>query len=300
MNRTATILSPPKIRSMSDVVICSVKERSHPRRYLVEDTLGELPCRSHEPARDFSNLVPTTEKKTKEYSSVDVNPGFKTQLATGHTKKTKARSQTRQSVYQRRYQAKKEAYRITLENETRQLQMEIQQLKAQSTKDGLTAMVAEYFSLLRQSVKSGSADRFVMKRTSHHNNMMCWYLPQYFEHVDVELQHLKRSTRNSVIATTVTSFIITGRTLAQVFPHLCSLQGRRGGAIATKLLHKRVVMHGWVRFERDDTTPHVLRITSQSDLLTPVLDLLRSLEEVAIVFDDALVTPDFQWRSDYK
>ncbi|KAG1713141.1 hypothetical protein DVH05_000864 [Phytophthora capsici] len=323
MNATARILCPPNFQVMSADVIRSVTERAHPTHYREEDPVPyvpryELPFpdqfptersrRSHEPPREASNTILTTEKKTKKFPSADnTESEFQTQLSI-YQAKTKNKNQARQRIYQRRYRAKREAYRITLENETQQLQNEIQQLKVQRTNDTLWAMVAEYFSLLQQSITSRSplnslnavhnAERLVMKRTLHHNNMMmCWCLPQYFDHVDVELQQLKRSTRNSLVATTVTSFIITSRTLAKVFPHLCSRDGRRGGAIATKLLDKRIVTRGWMRFERDDTDSRVLRITSQSDLLTPVLDVLRSLEKVAIVFEEALVTPDFQWRS---
>ncbi|KAG1713138.1 hypothetical protein DVH05_000861 [Phytophthora capsici] len=331
MNATARILCPPNFQVMSADVIRSVPERVHATHYLKEDPVPNVPRyelplpdqfptktshRSHGLPRETSNIIPTTEKKTKKFPSADgIDSEFQTQSVIEFTKqlsiyqaKTKNKNQARQRIYQRRYRAKREAYQITLENEIRQLQNEIQQLKVQRTNDTLWAMVAEYFSLLQQSITSRSplnslnavhnAERLVMKRTLHHNNMMmCWCLPQYFDHVDVELQQLKRSTRNSLVATTVTSFIITSRTLAKVFPHLCSRDGRRGGAIATKLLDKRIVTRGWMRFERDDTDSRVLRITSQSDLLTPVLDVLRSLEKVAIVFEEALVTPDFQWRS---
>ncbi|KAG1689382.1 hypothetical protein DVH05_002303 [Phytophthora capsici] len=323
MNTTARILCPPNFQVMSADVIRSVPERVHATHYREEDPVPNVPryelplsdqfptetshC-SHGLTRETSNIIPTTEKKTKKFRSADdIDSEFQTQSTIEFTK-TRNKNQARQRIYQRRYRAKREAYQITLENETRQLQNEIQQLKVQRTNDTLWAMVAEYFSLLQQSIKSRSplsslnavhnADRLVMKRTLHHNNMMmCWCLPRYFDHVDVDLQQLKRSTRNSLVATTVTSFIITSRTLAKVFPHLCSRDGRRGGEIATKLLNKRIVTRGWMRFERDDTDSRVLRITSQSDLLTPVLDVLQSLEKVAIVFEEALVTPDFQWRS---
>ncbi|KAG1713133.1 hypothetical protein DVH05_000856 [Phytophthora capsici] len=259
MNATARILCPPNFQVMSADVIRSVTERAHPTHYLKEEPVPyvpryELPFpdqfptetsrRSHEPPRETSNTILTTEKKTKFPSADNIDSEFQTQLSI-YQAKTKNKNQARQRIYQRRYRAKREAYRIALENETQQLQNEIQQLKVQRTNDTLWAMVAEYFSLLQQSIKSRSplsslnavhnADRLVMKRTLHHNNMMmCWCLPQYFDHVDVELQQLKRSTRNSLVATTVTSFIITSRTLAKVFPHLCSRDGRRGGEIANR------------------------------------------------------------------
>ncbi|OWZ02498.1 hypothetical protein PHMEG_00025927, partial [Phytophthora megakarya] len=59
----------------------------------------------------------------------------------------------------------------------------------------------------------------------------------------------------------------------------------------SKLLNQRLVMRGLVRFDWDNNTNRMAGIHSQSDLLTPMLRRLGSLQDVSRAFNGALVTP---------
>ncbi|KAF4139153.1 hypothetical protein GN958_ATG11671 [Phytophthora infestans] len=85
-----------------------------------------------------------------------------------------------------------------------------------------------------------------------------------------------------------------------VFPHLNSdgrggIEGGIWSSLGCKLLNQRLVMRGSVYFDWDSTVDCVARIQSQSDMLTPLLRLLGTLEDVSLVFQSALVTPDCQF-----
>ncbi|KAG3214075.1 hypothetical protein PC129_g15011 [Phytophthora cactorum] len=95
-----------------------------------------------------------------------------------------------------------------------------------------------------------------------------------------------------------TSFTINERTLEKVFPHLSDKNGNRRGnwksRVANALLGRRIIANGSTHFEWDPVLGRVSNITTQSDLLTPVLRLVEYLEDVAIVFEKAVVSPDFK------
>ncbi|POM57941.1 BZIP transcription factor [Phytophthora palmivora] len=112
---------------------------------------------------------------------------------------------------------------------------------------------------------------------------------QYFSDVNVELKRLEEVAPDSLLATTVVSVTITDNTLCQVFPHLVG-EGGRVSPLGEKLRNQRVVLRGSVRFDWDASMGRVLRHESKVDGLTPVLQLLGGLEDVATVFDKALVT----------
>ncbi|ETP37234.1 hypothetical protein F442_14949 [Phytophthora nicotianae P10297] len=55
-------------------------------------------------------------------------------------------------------------------------------------------------------------------------------------------------------------------------------------------------MLGSIRFEWDAINGQVTSVSTESDMLTPMLHLLGNLEDVSRVFADALLSLDFQWR----
>ncbi|KAG2786222.1 hypothetical protein PC129_g22979 [Phytophthora cactorum] len=122
-------------------------------------------------------------------------------------------------------------------------------------------------------------------------------LALYFGDVRVDLKGLRTPTHDTLIAGTVTSVTITNNTLRRAFPHLNSdgVGGTEGGAwspLAAKVLGKRLVMHGSVFFCWDCATDKVVSLHSQADMITPMLNLLGSLEDVSCAFFKARVTPD--------
>ncbi|KAF1780307.1 hypothetical protein GQ600_11535 [Phytophthora cactorum] len=125
-----------------------------------------------------------------------------------------------------------------------------------------------------------------------------WSFMKWFGDVEVTVENLSKSARNSMIVTTRTSVTITERTLSNVFPHLPNPKiGDSKATLASKLLGQRIIMRGSTCFEWDAATKRVTSVVAQSDMLTPILRLLGSLEAVSQVFDKALVSPSFQWVS---
>ncbi|GMF10188.1 unnamed protein product [Phytophthora lilii] len=121
-----------------------------------------------------------------------------------------------------------------------------------------------------------------------------------FGAIQVEVKGLQKSSGGASIARTKTSFRNSQHTIRSVFPHLCKDQngstecGR--SSLANRLLGQQIVMHGKTRFEWDVGYGHVTGIMAHSDMMTPMLSILKSLEDVSRVFDGALISPDFQWK----
>ncbi|KAI9982744.1 hypothetical protein PInf_008739 [Phytophthora infestans] len=129
-------------------------------------------------------------------------------------------------------------------------------------------------------------------------------LALYFTDVHVDLKGLKTPTPDTLIAATVTSLTITEKTLSLVFPHLNSdgVGGSEGGVwtpLAVRLLNQKIVMHGSVLFRWDSTTGKVSSIHSQADMISPMLELLGSLEDVFCVFCKTRATPDCKFTTIY-
>ncbi|OWZ06597.1 hypothetical protein PHMEG_00021127 [Phytophthora megakarya] len=125
--------------------------------------------------------------------------------------------------------------------------------------------------------------------------LKCWGYLHWFEDVEVNLESMRKCT-NGVISTTVASMTISERTLHNVFPTL--LNGENED-LAGKLLGKRVTVTGVTYFEWDYTCDKASSIQTRNDVLTPMLGLLGSIENVSRVFDKALISLDFQWRQSF-
>ncbi|OWY99302.1 hypothetical protein PHMEG_00029713 [Phytophthora megakarya] len=125
-------------------------------------------------------------------------------------------------------------------------------------------------------------------------------LSHWFKDISVDLDRLTKGPAGSVIASTVTTVTITEQTLRQVFPRLWMLDGRGGCLVSTlvnKLRGQRLVMRGSTHFEWDGGYGRVICVRTMADMLTPLLELLGNVEDVARVFNEALITPEFQLRS---
>ncbi|OWZ12089.1 hypothetical protein PHMEG_00014805 [Phytophthora megakarya] len=114
----------------------------------------------------------------------------------------------------------------------------------------------------------------------------------YFDDIFVELECLtKGNEANTLLATTIMSVTISKNTLRRVFPHLIREERSRLG-LAAKLIDQQVVMRRLVLFKWNDKLKCVERIQSQADMLTPLLQIVGSLESVSHVFENALVTAE--------
>ncbi|KAG6944493.1 hypothetical protein JG688_00017049 [Phytophthora aleatoria] len=186
------------------------------------------------------------------------------------------------------------------------------------TKDNVWSFAVEYFRLFRSGLRNTAlrtppaASQYNAKLSTMREamvpdvvfnagrgveallkNWMCVSLR--LEDVEVELDEIKKGPADSLLASSTTSVTIQGRALRSVFPHLCV--DNVDPPLARKLLGQRIHMNSWTRFEWDSTVGKVTSVTSTTDLLTPMLQLVGSVENVSRVFEGALISPNFEWRS---
>ncbi|OWZ24406.1 hypothetical protein PHMEG_000533 [Phytophthora megakarya] len=184
------------------------------------------------------------------------------------------------------------------------------------TKQTVWNVATEYFRLFQCGVVPGAqlnfAFNFLKKTMSPDvtNGFECgpeallenWRLISlYFNGMTVRLNRLVEVGTRSVVAITTTSITITPVTLQFAFPHLNSdgnrdVEGQKR-MIAHELIGKTLILRGSVCFQWDSMAERVTAIYSQSDLLTPLLHLLGSLQSVARAFEQARVTPELMPRT---
>ncbi|KAG7375822.1 hypothetical protein PHYPSEUDO_015186 [Phytophthora pseudosyringae] len=228
-----------------------------------------------------------------------------------------------------RYRKKQQDFMVTLDESNRQLQHEIDMLEqrrravstAVPTERTLWSVAVEYFRLFRYGLQaSASAERSTVPSVQldflrstmapdvTYNAgrgveaiMRNWeYFSQWFQNVEVDLDGLKKSGAGSLLARTTTTFTITKCTLVKVFPHLCGQDAdATGRQLAATLLGQTIVMRGCTRFDWDSGYGRVTSMISESDMLTPMLRILGSLEHVSRVFEKSMIslTP---YRGQYR
>jgi hypothetical protein len=244
----------------------------------------------------------------------------------------KERQQELRRNRQKRYRKKWHSYTLGLEEETQRLKSEVGLLEkrcramsaAVPTGASVWGVAADYFRHFRHGVQATSTlsevataanpcaqQDFLQSvmapveecKAGHGVEavMTSWRCcTLWFGYMETELQKLQRGPRDSLVAVMTTSFTITERTLRNAFPHLSrsdkSCTGEEN-SLTKKLLGQRIIMQGSTHFEWDDAYGRVTSLRSQSDLLTPLLQLLGNLEDVSKVFEKAAISPDFQCRS---
>lgn len=238
-----------------------------------------------------------------------------------------------------RYRKKKENYMHSLEDETRQLRGEIEQLEqrrrsvsaAVPAGESAWSVAAEYFRLFQYGVRGpasastsalsspvepqpsvqldflrSSMTPDVVFNTERGVEAMLrtWScISRWFAGVEMDLERLDKDASGSLVATMITTVTITEHTLRVVFPHLSPSDGgsRRVGSamsfLAGRLVGQTIAMRGFTRFEWDGAYCRMTSMLSQSDMLTPILRLVESLEGVSCLFEGALITPDFRLKS---
>ncbi|OWZ16175.1 hypothetical protein PHMEG_00010074 [Phytophthora megakarya] len=147
--------------------------------------------------------------------------------------------------------------------------------------------------LLRFASKSMASDVVFNSEYGIEAMVRSWYFLHWFGDVNEQLENVIRIAKHSMVATTRISVTITQQTLINVFPHLL----RDGDfALRSKLLGQRITMRGSTFFEWG-SNERVTSVIAQSDMLSPMLHLLANWKDVAWVFERAMISPDFQWRS---
>ncbi|OWZ14549.1 Necrosis inducing protein NPP1 [Phytophthora megakarya] len=223
----------------------------------------------------------------------------------------------------RKYRKQERDYVHKLECGVRKIHEEIKLLEQQleyasigiSRSQTLWGAATDYFRLFRHGIRSPSDTSYscalnVLDSSMAPNvrdGLMCgpkailtrWMLFSLcFDDILVDLQCLKKGPiKNSVVATVITNITISTGSLRLVFPHLIK-EGERDGdvtSLADKLLGQHLVVRGSVVFEWDSSIGRVTKMQSQADMLTPMLRVLGTLEDVNRVFERSSVTPECCW-----
>ncbi|KAL3657765.1 hypothetical protein V7S43_017337 [Phytophthora oleae] len=276
---------------------------------------------------DLDSLATVVAPLTKEREGHTIKRKMK--VSTSRRERCRI-NQARYRKRQRQYAENLDESIHSLEQEIRELENERQDILCRApAKDSVWVVATEYFRLFRYGYKApmmtperASKDRRSPQEQQSHVQLdffkstmaqdvtdgdVCgaqallesWrLLSLYFDDIHVQLKRLEQVSTDSLLASTVTSVSITENTLQSAFPHLLVSRGLEGEAtsvwspLAAKLLNQRLVLHGSVRFDWDAALGRVDRVEFKTDLLTPLLKLLGSLEDVATVFEKALVTPE--------
>ncbi|ETI41943.1 hypothetical protein F443_12864 [Phytophthora nicotianae P1569] len=222
---------------------------------------------------------------------------------------------------QQRYRERQRKREKMLENSTRRLKDEIGQLKR--LHDQLSFQVprcltiwivaTEYLRIMRRGISNGAGNNDIeLLQTTMAPDVLIdtgsgvdalvkkWNLfTQWFPDVRIQLKQLKQITEQSIVALTTTSFTITTRGMQGAFPHLFKArEGSRCAQIAARLRDQHVVLQGSVRFDWDEKSKHVIRLQHQADMMSMLLEMLGNLEDVALVFNGAHITPECVVRDD--
>ncbi|POM60183.1 hypothetical protein PHPALM_30994 [Phytophthora palmivora] len=225
---------------------------------------------------------------------------------------------------QARYRKKQQKYLTNLEVEIEQLQEEIQKLEKNRqvlsfgipTKETVWKIAAEYFRLFRHGyIAPTTYAEYQTNGIPRRSNAQYEFLQATMSidvtndtvrgvdallenwrlfslhHTDVQLQldRLETGPEGSLVATVKYGITITENTLQNLYPHLQVGDGK-WCPLAKRLLHQRIKIIGSICFGWDNSSGRVVSLNTKADLLTPMLRLLGSLENVAHVFSGARIS----------
>ncbi|ETI39263.1 hypothetical protein L914_14537 [Phytophthora nicotianae] len=218
-----------------------------------------------------------------------------------------------------RYRMKKGVYVDSLDEETRRLREVIKELDQQRcavfnvapTADSVWGAAAAYFRVFQHGYDGTSEQEgFVRSTMAPDVALNVGYGPEafikvwksltaMFEDVELELVSLDQQDAGSLVAATITKVTIADHTLRNVFPDLHSREDAAGLKLVEKLQGQQISIHGTTRFLWDPVYRRISSVMAQSDILTPMLCLVGSLENVSLVFKGASVTLDFQLKPNH-
>ncbi|KAL3673988.1 hypothetical protein V7S43_001673 [Phytophthora oleae] len=113
-------------------------------------------------------------------------------------------------------------------------------------------------------------------------------LSTYHPGLDVRL---KNSSEGLMTATTQMKLSFTTSTLQNAFPHLIN-EPELWKTVGSKLVGQQFVVHGFIHFRWDVAAGRVVSLDYKADMLTPMLNLLGNIADVARVFEFASYKPD--------
>ncbi|KAK1948580.1 bZIP transcription factor 1 [Phytophthora citrophthora] len=226
----------------------------------------------------------------------------------------------RNRIHQARHKMKQLKRVNGLEVAIKHLRAEIQELTLQRrlidhgvpTSTSLWGTAAEFFRLFQNSVRLPSATDCSRTQYDIQQNFLratmapdvtdgivcgvdallrTWtLLSQCYDKIDLHPVRLENGPDNALVATTKGTLIINENTLRNAFPHLVS--DERFATLVDKMLGQQLELRGSVQFDWDSASARVTSIVCKADILTPLLRLLGSMQDVAYVFDNARLTPE--------
>lgn len=234
--------------------------------------------------------------------------------------KKKIRHRERCRINQARYRERQLKIETEIEDAIVELKTEIQKLESMSktavhlpTTPTNWALASEYFRQLNYFISSPrtltetasqflrsimAPDAIVESKNGADALLERWTrFALLFNAVRVDLKGLTTPTPDTLVADAVAVVTITDNTLQRAFPHLNTdgAGGTNGGTwlpVAAKLANQNLSIRSSVFFGWDNCTGKVVRVHSQTDLMSPMLSLLGNIAEVSHVFSKALITPD--------
>lgn len=110
---------------------------------------------------------------------------------------------------------------------------------------------------------------------------------------------MERGPDGSLLVYTAGTITFTEVSLRGAFPHLVNDgDSSTWPPIARRLLGQRIEATGMVQIVWDEERKRVVEFQGKADMLTPLLKLLGSLEEVSVVFGNSLLLPEYLQRQD--
>ncbi|OWZ03711.1 hypothetical protein PHMEG_00024505 [Phytophthora megakarya] len=116
------------------------------------------------------------------------------------------------------------------------------------------------------------------------------FMSQCLENIDMLPIRIENGPEGVLNATAKCNFTITENTLRLAFPHL--IDNGIADILAEKLIGKSLTMDGTYHFKYDEQSGRITCIQMTPDIVTPLLRLLGNLEDVARMFDNAVITPE--------
>ncbi|KAG7387469.1 hypothetical protein PHYPSEUDO_014117 [Phytophthora pseudosyringae] len=264
---------------------------------------------SHSPLRsgDEYELKPKKSHKRKSRTSPRSSVTTKDALK-------KIRHRERCRVNQELYRKRQHKLTQTLEDKIQALQNEVRARTRQSREflatpatQSIWVVVTQYFHHYQNFILAPVTARDTVRDFMHATMapevvygplggvealLESWTLfSHYFDRIRLTLASLHPVDASTVAASTIISLTISESSIVDAFPNLSSKAEDK--QIAAKLRGQRVVMTGTVRFYWNSSSNRVVRVLNQADMLSPLLSLLGSLDEVSRVFENARVTPDW-------
>ncbi|KAE8992459.1 hypothetical protein PR003_g21142 [Phytophthora rubi] len=232
------------------------------------------------------------------------------------------RHRERRRLTQIRYRTKLRNRAETLKEGVKELREEVQKLESQKRSKSSRVIadatpwgvVTEYFRLFRYALTAyvpaserctASGSQTVFESHAHRDFLYKTMAPGVLiddergvetmlerwrmvsisqPNFEVQVVRLEGGPGGCIFATTKISIVMCDQMLQHTFPNLG--ESERGRRLAAKLRDQRFEIDGSTVFTWDDTMECIVSVQNKSDVLTPMIRFLGSLEDVVFLFDE--------------